>query len=159
MAVPSTAGHARVSAAYCKRSVDRISWRIVAIIPVFRQADIARLPGFRKRLAWFLENKPKLALHISNRKSPMNRPKLHEQARRAIERLIANRGINAGGRIPSESKLAAELYVSRTTIRRALKDLEQEGKIEHALDGVTIVQHPRRNKAPRSGRPPKRAAS
>jgi DNA-binding transcriptional MocR family regulator len=53
----------------------------------------------------------------------MNRRKLHEQARRAIERLIADRGIKAGSRIPSESKLAGELYVSRTTIRRALKDL------------------------------------
>ena len=31
-------------------------------------------------------------------------------------------------RIPSESKLAGEIYVSRTTIRRALKDLEEEGK-------------------------------
>ena len=50
--------------------------------------------------------------------APMNRRKLHEQARRAIERLIADRGIKAGSRIPSESKLAGELYVSRTTIRR-----------------------------------------
>ena len=38
----------------------------------------------------------------------------HVQARRAIERLIVDRGIKAGSRIPSESKLAAELYVSRT---------------------------------------------
>ena len=46
---------------------------IVGVIPlfavqVFREADIDKLPGFRKRLAWFLENKPKLAQHISNRK-------------------------------------------------------------------------------------------
>jgi DNA invertase Pin-like site-specific DNA recombinase len=52
---------------------------------------------------------------------PMNRRKLHEQARRAIERLIADRGIKAGSQIPGESRLAGELYVSRTTIRRALK--------------------------------------
>ena len=47
---------------------------IVGVIPlfavqVFRQVDIDKLPGFRKRLAWYLENKPKLAEHISNRKS------------------------------------------------------------------------------------------
>jgi DNA-binding FadR family transcriptional regulator len=79
----------------------------------------------------------------------MNRRKLHEQARRAIERLIADRGIKAGSRIPSESKLAGELYVSRTTIRRALKDLEEKGKIEHAPGGVTIARQTRRKKAPK----------
>jgi len=79
----------------------------------------------------------------------VDQPKLHEQARRAIERLIADREIKAGSRIPSESKLAGELYVSRTTIRRALKDLEEEGKIEHAPGGVTIVRQTRRKKAPK----------
>jgi DNA-binding GntR family transcriptional regulator len=58
--------------------------------------------------------------------------KLHEQARRGIERLIADRGIQPGTRIPTESQLARELYVSLTTIRTALKALEQEGKIERA---------------------------
>ena len=79
----------------------------------------------------------------------MNRRKLHEQARRAIERLIADRGIKAGSRIPTESKLAGKLYVSRTTIRRALKDLEEEGKIERAPRGVTIVRQTRRKKVPK----------
>ena len=79
----------------------------------------------------------------------MNRRKLHEQARHAIERLIADRGIKAGSRIPSESKLAGELYVSRTTIRRALKDLEQEGKIEHAPGGVTVVRQTHPKKVPK----------
>ena len=79
----------------------------------------------------------------------MNRHKLHEQARRSIQRLIADRGIKAGNRIPSESKLAGELYVSRSTIRRALRDLEEEGKIEHAPGGVTIVRQTRRKKVPK----------
>ena len=78
----------------------------------------------------------------------MNRRKLHEQARRAIERLIADREIKAGSRIPSESKLAGELYVSRTTIRRALKDLEEEGKIEHEPGGAISPASPWR---PRRG--------
>ncbi len=77
----------------------------------------------------------------------MNRRKLHEQARHAIERLIVDRGIKAGSRIPTECKLAEELYVSRTTIRRALKDLQQEGKIEYAPGGVTIVRQTRPNEA------------
>jgi DNA-binding GntR family transcriptional regulator len=81
--------------------------------------------------------------------APMNRRKLHEQARRAIERLIANRGIKAGSRIPSESKLAGELYVSRTTIRRALKDLEEEGKIEQITGGMTIVRQTCPKKVPK----------
>ena len=78
----------------------------------------------------------------------MKRPKLHEQAKRAIERLIADRRIIAGGRIPTENTLASQLYVSRTTIRRALKELEQEGKIEHSPGGATIVRRPRTHKKP-----------
>jgi DNA-binding FadR family transcriptional regulator len=58
--------------------------------------------------------------------------KLHEKVRRGIEQLIADRGIQPGTRIPTESQLARELYVSLTTIRTALKALEQEGKIERA---------------------------
>ncbi len=81
----------------------------------------------------------------------MNRGKLHEQARRAIERLIVNRGIKAGSRIPTESKLAGEFYVSRTTIRRALKDLEQEGKIEYALGGMIVAQQTTPKKVQKQG--------
>jgi hypothetical protein len=36
-------------------------------VQVFREVDIDKLPGFRKRLAWFLENKPRLAAHIGIR--------------------------------------------------------------------------------------------
>jgi hypothetical protein len=41
-------------------------------------------------------------------------------------------------KIPAERELARELYVSVTTIRTALKALEQEGKIEHAPGRWTI---------------------
>jgi len=57
----------------------------------------------------------------------MPRTKLHEQARRGIERLITDRHLKPGSRLPTETDLASELYVSRTTIRNALKVLEQEG--------------------------------
>jgi DNA-binding GntR family transcriptional regulator len=70
----------------------------------------------------------------------VHQPKLHEQARRGIERLIADRGIQPGTRIPAESQLARELYVSLTTIRTALKALEQEGKIERVPGRWTLVR-------------------
>jgi GntR family transcriptional regulator, N-acetylglucosamine utilization regulator len=73
----------------------------------------------------------------------MIRLKLHEQARRRIERLIADRAIKSGTRIPTESELATELKVSRTTIRSALKVLEREGKIERSPGRGTILRQPR----------------
>jgi GntR family transcriptional regulator len=73
----------------------------------------------------------------------MSRPKLHEQARRRIEKLIADRAIKPGTRLPTESELAIELNVSRTTVRSALKILEQEGKIERAPGRGTILRQPR----------------
>jgi DNA-binding GntR family transcriptional regulator len=70
----------------------------------------------------------------------MKQPKLYEKAKRRIERLIAERVSKPGNRIPAESELARALYVSRTTIRNALKALEQEGKIERAPGGGAIVR-------------------
>ena len=70
----------------------------------------------------------------------MKQPKLYEQARRRIERLIADQGIKPGSQIPTESELASEFYVSRTTIRNALKALEQEGKIERTPGRGTVVR-------------------
>jgi GntR family transcriptional regulator, transcriptional repressor for pyruvate dehydrogenase complex len=69
--------------------------------------------------------------------------KLHEQARRRIERLITDRGLKPGCQLPSETELANEFYVSRTTIRNALKILEQEGKVERRPGRGTIVRQPR----------------
>lgn len=73
----------------------------------------------------------------------MARTKLHEQARRRIERLITDRALKPGSQLPTETDLASELNVSRTTIRNALKVLEQEGKIERTPGRGTIVRQPR----------------
>jgi len=73
----------------------------------------------------------------------MARIKLHEQAKRRIERLIRDRARKPGSQLPTETNLASELYVSRTTIRNALKFLEQEGKIERTPGRGTIVRQPR----------------
>jgi DNA-binding GntR family transcriptional regulator len=70
----------------------------------------------------------------------MARIKLNEQARRCIERLITDRGLKPGSQLPTETNLASELYVSRTTIRDALKFLEQEGKIERMPGRGMIVR-------------------
>jgi DNA-binding GntR family transcriptional regulator len=72
----------------------------------------------------------------------MVRRNLHEQARQGIERLIKERALTPGSKLPSESNLASELYVSRGTIRNALNLLEQEGKIERTPGRWTIVGHP-----------------
>ena len=72
----------------------------------------------------------------------MVRRNLHEQARQGIERLIKERALTPGCKLPSESNLASELYVSRGTIRNALNLLEQEGKIERTPGRWTIVGHP-----------------
>jgi DNA-binding GntR family transcriptional regulator len=70
----------------------------------------------------------------------MARTKLYEQARRRIERLITDRALKPGSQLPSETNAAGELYVSRTTIRHALKFLEQEGKIERRPGHGTIIR-------------------
>ena len=72
----------------------------------------------------------------------MVRTKLHEQARQGIERLITERALTPGSKLPTESNLAGELYVSRTTIRNALNLLEKEGKIERTAGQGRIVRQP-----------------
>src|SRR3984893_9065064 len=69
---------------------------------------------------------------------PMVRTKLHEQVRRGIEKLLI--ALKPGSQLPTESELASELYVSRTTIRNALKVLEQEGTIERTPGRGAIVR-------------------
>ncbi len=77
---------------------------------------------------------------ITVHRPKLHEHRLHEKARRGIERLIADRGIQPGTRVPAERELARELYVSVTTIRTALKALELEGKIERAPGRWTIVR-------------------
>ena len=72
----------------------------------------------------------------------MVRTKLHEQARQGIERLITERALTPGSKLPTESNLAGELYVSRTTIRNALNFMEKEGKIERTAGQGRIVRQP-----------------
>lgn len=66
------------------------------------------------------------------------KPSLTEQAKSHIKQRILNDEFN-GGRIPSETDLADQLGVSRTTIRDALSRLEIEGVIYRKQGAGTFV--------------------
>ncbi len=65
-------------------------------------------------------------------------PSLTEQAKALIKQRIFNAEFDEG-RIPSETELATELGVSRTTIRDALSRLELEGTIYRKQGAGTFV--------------------
>jgi GntR family transcriptional regulator len=68
-------------------------------------------------------------------------PSLTDQVKSHIkERILA--GDFEEGRIPSETELAAELGVSRTTVRDALSRLENEGSIYRRQGSGTFVNEP-----------------
>ena len=68
-------------------------------------------------------------------------PSLTDQVKAHLkERIVA--GDYEEGRIPSETELAADLGVSRTTIRDALSRLEQEGSIYRKQGAGTFVNVP-----------------
>jgi len=68
-------------------------------------------------------------------------PSLTEQAKAYIKEQIVE-GRFEDGRIPSESDLASELGVSRTTIRDALSRLEFEGTVYRKQGAGTFVNRP-----------------
>lgn len=69
------------------------------------------------------------------------KPSLTDQAKAYIKQRILD-GDFAGERIPAETELAAELGVSRTTIRDALSRLESEGVIYRKQGAGTFVNEP-----------------
>ncbi len=68
-------------------------------------------------------------------------PSLTEQTKSYLKERILNDEF-ADGRIPSETELADELQVSRTTIRDALSRLENEGAIYRKQGAGTFVNKP-----------------
>ena len=68
-------------------------------------------------------------------------PSLTEQVKAHLKERIFD-GDFADGRIPSESDLATDFGVSRTTIRDALGRLEQEGAIYRRQGAGTFVNQP-----------------
>ena len=69
------------------------------------------------------------------------KPSLTDQAKAYIKQRIINDEFH-DGRIPSETELATELGVSRTTIRDALSRLENEGAVYRRQGSGTYVNKP-----------------
>ncbi len=65
-------------------------------------------------------------------------PSLTDQVKAHLKERILNNGFE-DGRIPPEAELAAELGVSRTTVRDALSRLEHEGAISRRQGSGTFV--------------------
>jgi GntR family transcriptional regulator len=63
------------------------------------------------------------------------------QVRQAVLELIAE--LRPGDRLPTEGALEARLKVSRGTVRRALADLEREGRVSRQPGRGTFVAQPR----------------
>lgn len=59
-----------------------------------------------------------------------------------LEREIASRGLKPGDRLPTERELAADLSVSRSTVRAALQELEGKHLLERAPRRGTVVAAP-----------------
>jgi GntR family transcriptional regulator len=75
---------------------------------------------------------------IETRVAPV--PK-HWQVREAVLELIA--GLRPGDQLPTEGELESKLMVSRGTVRRALDDLEREGRVSRQPGRGTFVAQPR----------------
>lgn len=59
-----------------------------------------------------------------------------------LEREIASRGLLPGDKLPTERELAAQLSVSRTTVRSALQELESKHLLERTQGRGTLVAAP-----------------
>jgi GntR family transcriptional regulator len=66
-----------------------------------------------------------------------------ESVRMELSERISADQLAVGTRLPSEPQLAAELGVSRATVRDALRALEQEGLVRRVQGSGTFVAHPR----------------
>jgi len=69
------------------------------------------------------------------------RPPLSSSVREAIAARISTGDLAAGARLPPEPDLAAELGVSRATLREALRTLEEEGMLTRVRGAGTFVTH------------------
>lgn len=76
------------------------------------------------------------------------RPALRRSAPRSaevaayLEREIASRGLLPGDKLPTERELAAQLSVSRATVRSALQELESKHLLERTQGRGTLVAAP-----------------
>ncbi len=72
------------------------------------------------------------------------RQRLSDQIRDEFKRMILSGGLKRGTKLPTEEQLAAQLKVSKVSVREALRNLETEGLIEkrRGMHGGSFVAHP-----------------
>jgi GntR family transcriptional repressor for pyruvate dehydrogenase complex len=72
---------------------------------------------------------------------PLGRGPLNERIRTEILRVLAERDLSPGDRLPSERELATRLRVSRPSVREAVRSLQAEGRlvVEHGR-GVFVAE-------------------
>ncbi|CAB4966035.1 MAG: UTRA domain-containing protein [Actinobacteria bacterium] len=75
----------------------------------------------------------------------MSEPRVlrYQQVKDLVLTLIADRGLVPGDRLPSASELVTTSGVSQISVRRALDELEQEGRITRHQGVGTFVAQPR----------------
>jgi GntR family transcriptional repressor for pyruvate dehydrogenase complex len=80
----------------------------------------------------------------SLQKTVLPRPRLSDQIRDEIKRMILRCDLKRGVKLPTEEQLAAQLKVSKVSVREALRNLETEGLIEkrRGMHGGSFVAHP-----------------
>ncbi len=72
----------------------------------------------------------------------MSETPLYERVRQAIAASIADGTYGPGDKLPSESRLAADLGVNRLTVRRAIEELARAGSVESRQGSGTYVSAP-----------------
>jgi len=73
---------------------------------------------------------------------PTPRPgRAYEQLAGTLRDRISTGALRAGDRLPSETRLAEQSGVSRSTVREALRTLQEAGLIERASPRVMVVRH------------------
>ena len=70
----------------------------------------------------------------------MAREPKHREISRQLSSEIQEGRFGPGGRLPSESQLVARFAVSRPTVARALRDLQEQGLIERRVGAGTYVR-------------------
>lgn len=68
---------------------------------------------------------------------------LYDQLREAIVQMISVRGLAPGDLLPSEHQLCEDFKVSRTVVRQALAELDNDGLVRRVKGKGTFVGHPK----------------
>jgi GntR family transcriptional repressor for pyruvate dehydrogenase complex len=72
---------------------------------------------------------------------PATSRRAYEQLAGTLRDRISTGALRAGERLPSETRLAEQSGVSRSTVREALRTLQEAGLIERASPRVMVVRH------------------